>query len=110
MLTLSLKKEWYMKILRGEKTVEYREDKRYWRSRFEREFPRLDMYVQGVRQSPSFFVLEPHECVLRLGYTKRKMRARITKIEWLESGMDTDLATPNPVFALHLDDVLEVEA
>lgn len=110
MLTFNLRKQWYEKIRSGEKTIEYREDKPYWRSRFEKEFPRLDLYVQGVRQSPSFFVFEPHECVLRLGYTKRKMRARITGIERLVSGIDTDLATHNPVFALHLDDVLEVEA
>lgn len=109
MLTLNLKKEWYMKILRGEKTVEYREDNPYWRSRFEKEFPRLDLYVQGVRQSPSFFVLEPHECVLRLGYTKRKMRARITGIERLVSGIDTDLAIYAPVYAIHLANVREVE-
>lgn len=36
MLIFPLKKEWYEKIKRGEKTIEYREFKPYWIKRIEK--------------------------------------------------------------------------
>lgn len=38
MLIFPLKKEWYEKIKSGEKTIEYREVKPYWTTRFYNEF------------------------------------------------------------------------
>lgn len=37
MLTFPLKRQWYDKIKSGEKTIEYREVKPYWASRFAKE-------------------------------------------------------------------------
>lgn len=87
MLTFPLKKEWYEKIKSGEKTIEYREVKPYWRNR-------LINYFQAV-------------CKLRLGYTKKYMTARIIRIE-IVNGKDTDLHIDKPVYAIHLVDVKEV--
>lgn len=92
MLTFPLKKEWYEKIRSGEKTVEYREVKPYWTTRLE----------NGTKFSELFIT----RCVLRLGYTKRKMTAEITKIEVVD-GKNTDLHVDKPVYAIHLVNVVE---
>ena len=92
MLTFHLKKEWYEKILSGEKTVEYQEVKPYWTTRLK----------NGTKFSELFIT----RCVLRLGYTKRKMMAEISKIEVVD-GKDTDLHVDNPVYAIHLENVRE---
>lgn len=106
-LTFNLKKEWYEKIKCGDKTIEYREAKPYWEKRFAKEFCSLDVLVCGEKSGANFFVLHPHPCVLRLGYTKQCMTAKIVKVEWLETGKDTDLAIDAPVYAIHLADVRE---
>lgn len=44
MLIFPVKKEWYDKIKRGEKTIEYREVKEYWQTRFynEMDFEKIE--------------------------------------------------------------------
>lgn len=37
------------------------------------------------------------------------MTAKIVKVEWFETGKDTDLAIDAPVYATHLADVREGE-
>lgn len=115
MLTFNLKKKWYEKIRSGEKTIEYREVKPYWTKRLNNEFAER---VDGLFLTPfnPLFMAAvvdcskcPHDCILRLGYTKRYMTAKIVKVEWLETGKDTDLAIDKPVYAIHLENVREVE-
>lgn len=93
MLIFPLKKQWYEKIKSGEKTVEYREVKDYWTKRL---FPDI----------PEDLVGEPRRCYLKLGYTKNRLEAWITRIEVVD-GKNTDLAIDKPVYAIHLADVKE---
>lgn len=104
MLIFPLKKEWYKKIRSGEKTVVYQEVKPYWNDR-------ILMYT-GVPM-PFFRNIEFYRsrrpcCILRLGYTKQQMTAKITKIEVVD-GTDTDLHVDKPVYAIHLVNVVSNE-
>lgn len=114
MLIFNLKKEWFEKIARGEKTVEYREVKPYWTKRINNE---LSVRVNGKILAPFDirFMAEcvdcsecPQLCILRLGYTKRQMTAYITKVEVVD-GKDTDLHMDKPVYAIHLANVVSNE-
>lgn len=114
MLIFPLKKEWYEKIRSGEKRIEYREVKPYWTKRINNE---LSVRVNGKILVPFDirFMAEsidlsecPQPCILRLGYTKRKMTADITKIEVVD-GKDTDLRVDKPVYAIHFVLVSGVE-
>lgn len=98
MLTFNLKKQWYEKIRSDEKTIEYREVKDYWTSRF------LKFYEIADRTESAYY---QGSCILRLGYTRRHMTANITEIEIVD-GRDTDLQIDKPVYAIHLADVKEV--
>ena len=99
MLTFPLKKQWYEKIKSGEKTIEYREVKPYWRSRFYNEIGFFPEQTQ---------VMKPIPCKLRLGYTNTYLKACISFIEVVD-GKNTDLAIDKPVYAIHLIDVRESE-
>ena len=107
MLIFTLKKEWYEKIRRGEKTVEYRELKPYWTSRIRHELIRHEFSRQFVPQfdrdgkAACLF-----DCAIRLGYTKQCLKAEIVKIVIVD-GKYTDLAIDAPVYAIHLADVRE---
>lgn len=115
MLIFPLKKEWYEKIRSGEKRIEYREVKPYWTKRINNEFairvngdavimPFSQCCVESIDLSEC-----PQPCILRLGYTKRQMRADITKIEVVVDGKDTDLRVDKPVYAIHFVLVSGVE-
>ena len=101
MLIFPLKKEWYEKIRSGEKTIEYREVKPYWKKRIHNELLANVVFPEDMKQvvlldngiSIDFVMLD---CKLRLGYTNRNMTASITKIENVD-GKDTDLAVDKPV-------------
>lgn len=85
MLIFPMKKEWFEKIERGEKTVEYREMTGYWSKRF------------------ANFVINSNESRLiqfRLGYTQKTLLAEVTEIEPM-MGNDTDLKVQKMVFAIH---------
>ena len=104
MLTFPLKKEWYEKIKSGEKTVEYREVKPYWTRRLERaEFRGGNIYWDFNK---TIFENFSAPCFFRLGYTKERLEAWITKIEVVD-GKDTDLHIDKPVYAIHFKDVRE---
>lgn len=135
MLIFPLKKQWYEKIKSGEKTIEYREVKPYWTSRFisfykenTEKDDKFHNYIidweQGLFGSPDY--MSPSElfvndlktkfrkitfvnayCQLRLGYTDTSMIARITEIEIVD-GKDTDLAIDKLVYAIHLSNVKEI--
>lgn len=96
MLTFNLKKEWYEKIRSGQKTVEYREVKKFWGTR-----------LLNAKQG-ELFSKRPVPCILRLGYTKQHMTATIKKIE-VVNGKDTDLRINGPVYAIYLDEIKEAE-
>lgn len=96
MLTFNLKKEWYEKIRRGEKTIEYREMKPYWTKRL---YP-LTLLCPKERRIKD-------DCILRLGYTKKYMTARIAEIHVM-NGRETDLHIDQAVYAIYLEDIKEV--
>lgn len=98
MLIFPLKKQWYEKIKSGEKTIEYREIKPYWKTRFYNEIGFFPGQTQVIQSVP---------CKLRLGYTNHYMTAEITRIEVVD-GKDTDLRIDKPVYAIHLADVKEI--
>ena len=114
MLIFPLKKEWYEKIKSGEKTIEYREVKPYWTKRLLRAEYSNYCAAQHVYKkhfihgSKKYFVFERYEapCFFRLGYTKERLDAWITKIEVVD-GEDTDLHIDKPVYAIHFKDVRE---
>lgn len=114
MLTFNLKKQWYEKIRSGEKTIEYREVKPYWTKRLNNEIAERAEGLFLTPFNPQFMVAVvdcskcPRDCILRLGYTKQYLKAKIVKIE-VVNGKDTDLAIDAPVFAIHLADVREVK-
>lgn len=81
MLIFFLKKEWFEKIKAGTKTIEYREVKPYWEKRLKNIQPGTP-------------------CQFRLGYTKTKINATITKIE-IVPGLNTDLQIDTDVYAIH---------
>ncbi len=100
MLTFNLKKEWYDKIASGEKRIEYREVKSYWTKRIEKVWTLEDRFFSLTQPRNCLNI----SCVFRLGYTKKCMTAKITKIEVVD-GKDTDLHINAPVYAIHLDNV-----
>lgn len=102
MLIFPLKKEWYEKIKSGEKTIEYREVKPFWTTRFYNE---LGFFPE---QCPKGFDFPRRDCFLGLGYTGKYLYAIITKIEIVD-GKGTDLCIDAPVYAIHLCDVREVQ-
>ena len=107
MLEFTLKKEWYDKIKRGEKTIEYREVKPYWTARLEKPFGQLFHAWNGKLPSyPAEFESGLFPCVFRLGYTNKCMTSFITKIVIVD-GKNTDLHINKPVYAIHLSDVRE---
>lgn len=65
-LILTLKKQWFDKILSGEKTEEYREMKPYWEKRFENYFGKVVDFSGG----PGSRVWDTHKKVIvfRNGY------------------------------------------
>ena len=105
MLIFPLKKEWYEKIKRGEKTIEFREVKPYWTQRLLKNAHNCELMVGN------YVLLKKGACVpckLRLGYTSKYMTAIITRIDMVD-GKDTDLHIDKPVYAIHLADVREVD-
>ena len=117
MLIFPLKKEWYEKIKSGEKTIEYREVKPYWTRRIVLNFfrPMFGLYspeevfkkVSSLGFSQQFDGCNMPYCALRLGYTRKMITARISRIEVI-NGKDTDLHIDKPVYAIHLTNVTEV--
>jgi len=84
-IILTLKKEWFDKILSGEKSVEYREYKPYWQVR--------------LRKGPT-------SILFRNGYSKNapSITADIESIKVVD-GKDTDLKIDYPVYAISLKNV-----
>ena len=119
MLIFPLKKEWYEKIKNGEKTIEYRKVKPYWTKRIATSLcrPMFALYspkevfskVSAVGFKRKFASCYPaNACLLRLGYTRKKMTAYISLIEVVD-GKETDLRINKPVYAIHLTDIEEVK-
>lgn len=104
MLTFNLKKEWYEKFKRGEKTVEYREIKPYWTRRIGNVLEKNAVDAEHRAQLHQFFSKHSASvcipCIFRLGYTKQYMSAFITRI-WTMDGTNSDLHIDKPVYAMH---------
>mgnify|MGYP003420506619 FL=1 len=118
MLVFTLKKQWFEKIKSGEKTVEYREVKPYWTKRIATTLcrPMFALYspeevfnkVSATGFKKKFAACYPvNACLLRLGYTRKKLTAYISQIEIVD-GKDTDLHIDKPVYAIHLSNIREM--
>lgn len=114
MLSFTLRKEWFDKIKSGEKTIEYREVKPYWRQRMKKILPpcfysnmkRIIHTLKCEKLSVTYDKYDRPACLLRKGYTNSCLIARIEKIEIVD-GKNTDLHMNRPVYAFHLSTVKE---
>ena len=89
---MPIKKEWFEKLLSGEKTIEYRENKQYW-------WVRLRL-KSGIVTGTSLMIKNHTKYILfKNGYRKncRKALAEIERIHIIDSGKATDLKTDKPV-------------
>lgn len=98
MLTFNLKKEWFEKIKRGEKTHEYREVKEYW-------FKRLFLYSKILCRQTALPL--HNECVFVCGYAnkddkEKRLKAKIKSISII-NGKNTDLAIDKDVFDIEFE-------
>lgn len=73
-LHLPLKSEWYNKIDSGEKKEEYREIKRYWKSRI------CKNYIESPNGSILMDLKDINVVEFSYGYTKRKIKFEIDNI------------------------------
>ena len=89
-ITMTLKKEWFDKILSGEKTTEYREYKPYWHKRLD-QTPESILFRNGYHKNAPAFI------------------AQIDGIEVID-GINTDLKTPGLVYAIKLKHVKKISA
>lgn len=107
MLVFPLKKVFFDKIANREKTIEYREVKKYWTVRLEHErccayegkpydYYELQKSVEGM--------IFATWCVFQLAYTSKRLYARVSKVE-IVNGKDTDLKVDKPVYAIHFEDL-----
>ena len=121
MLIFPLKKEWYEKIKRSEKAVEYREVKTYWIKRIGnaiQEWNYQNNYASIIFESETneevkgitkMTFIKKMPCILQNGYnTKTRLKADISKIE-VVNGKYTDLEIDKPVYAIDLADVKEIK-
>jgi hypothetical protein len=113
MLIFPLKKEWYEKIKNGEKTVEYRKVKTYWTKRIAKELFRSWFTFHSLEEVSNIISvlgfkkkLGVNSCILKLGYTRKKITANISLIEVVD-GKNTDLHIDSPVYAIHLVNIKE---
>lgn len=108
MLIFPLKKEWYEKIKSGEKTIEYREVKPYWKIRLWHEgcLPGSELTAYDYEEIRG--CAWPVFCYLQFGYDpKTRLHAFIKKVE-IVNGKDTDLHIDKPVYAIHLANIKEI--
>lgn len=110
MLVLNLKKEWFDKIKRGEKTHEYREVKPYWRKRFEKYFG-CDLSTTKMRFGNETRFDKPYDIEFVCGYAPKddkdkriKAKVKAIRMVW---GLETDLKKAIPVYALRFEIVKE---
>ena len=100
MLTFNLKKEWFEKIKRGEKTHEYREVKPYWTKRIYKTL--------GLEDNDFLYTLGciPAMCIIHFvnGYNPKngELSAFITNIS-ITSGLNTDLKINKPVYDIEFE-------
>jgi glycosyltransferase involved in cell wall biosynthesis len=103
MLTFNLKKEWFEKIKRGEKTHEYREVKPYWIKRIGKELleqPFHFLYINGYIYPPSYITFV-------CGYApkedkSKRLKARVKDINII-NGKETDLKIDRPVYDIEFE-------
>ena len=103
MLIFPLKKQWYDKIKSGEKTVEYREVKAYWRERLRNAgcLPNGEAYEHG--KVKNYNQKSNVQCVLQLGYNPKERIYTVVKKVEIVDGKNTDLKIDKPVYAIHFE-------
>ncbi len=104
MLTFNLKKEWFEKIKRGEKTHEYREVKPYWTNRIKKEFDFLNCDIEYLKEYPMY----PWGNIMFLcGYPskndKTKQIKAVIKSTKIINGLNTDLKIDKPVYDIEFE-------
>lgn len=107
MLTFNLKKEWFDKIVSGEKTHEYREVKDYWTKR-------ITKAIYGVALN---YDADYCECDVQLNYIcfmngmiseekQPRIYAKLKSIRII-NGKNTDLAIDKPVYDIEFKVIKE---
>lgn len=110
MLIFILKSCWYDKIASGEKEIEYREVKPYWRQRVKSILPpcfysnikKINATIKREKLEATYEEYVRPLCQLRKAYTSERMIAKIKKIV-IVNGLATDLKIDKPVYAFHLE-------
>lgn len=97
MLTFNLKKEWFEKIKRGEKTVEYREVKPYWTKRIAKNKEFAEMLKRNGETGVKCFSM----IKFVLGYSDTKYFYAYVENIAIIPGINTDLKIDKPVYAIH---------
>jgi hypothetical protein len=105
MLTFNLKKEWFEKIKRGEKTHEYREVKRYWLKRITKV---LDKHAQeytllynDLGGRTTIYIIFVCGYAPKEDKTKR-LKAKLKDIKII-NGKETDLKIDKRVFDIEFE-------
>lgn len=111
MLNFVLKRKWFEAIKAGRKTVEYREVKDYWTKRLINEFKDLNSLedvLQGIQAPIKADPSHTHKIIFRNGYTSEILGAEFVSLD-IVSGKKTPLNTDNNVYAIHFQNVVELE-
>ena len=112
MLIFNLKKQWFEKIKRGEKTHEYREVKPYWTRRIANIFSDREKtfeFLNKVSGYPLFPI--NNGCEFVCGYAKKddkekRLKAKIKSIRII-NGKSTDLAIDKDVYDISFELIKE---
>lgn len=111
MLNFVLKKKYFEEIKAGRKTVEYREVKDYWTKRLINEFKDLTSLKEVLHEVHAPIKANPshtHKIIFRNGYTSEILGAEFVSLA-IVSGKKTPLNTDNNVYAIHFQNVVELE-
>jgi hypothetical protein len=108
MLTFNLKKEWFEKIKRGDKTHEYREVKPYWTKRISKELFKQPLDFSFTN---GYNYYSPSRITFVCGYApkedkSKRLQARLKSIDVI-NGKDTDLKIDKPVFDIEFELIKE---
>ena len=116
MLTFNLKKEWFNKIKRGEKTHEYREVKPYWNRRFKLilcDSPDTFPIQYESRYNDYLHFVIGLTIVFKCGYPKKDDKDKILKANIKQitiiNGKDTDLKIDKPVYDIEFELIKEMK-
>lgn len=96
-LKLVLTDHWFEEIKSGRKTHEYRKATDFWKKRL--------FYIEHISKTVTGYTFKPYTQVeFQKAYRKNpeRMTFQIKNIDWLLTGINTDLRCNEPVFDIKL--------